>query len=174
MGGYGNGWNGSGSGIRVRQGQTIYVKFYSETGQNISLCFAEHGRGEGHWNSVGPEATDQIGNTATNPIILRITHAGTRQSMVTWTNGPGKSGGWAGPSAPGAYDLALDQHRKWTLPPIVVSEEKQPSFWQRFFGSPTPQTPSTGGVHAVSDAVQPLALLAGVLVLLGLLKRRLT
>src|SRR5688500_18249461 len=119
-GGYGDGWN-TGTGVSIRQGGTLYIKYYSDEGEN-ALSFSEHGRKpEGAWRAIGPVLSDGLGAHTQDPIILRISDVGTSKSTVAWINGNGKSGVWSGPQAPGPYDLALHSEARWTLPPIVIT-----------------------------------------------------
>ena len=53
MGGYGEGWGDAGRGISVREGGTLYIKYFSGEG-DASLHYADHGRKIGGWHGVGP------------------------------------------------------------------------------------------------------------------------
>ena len=166
MGSYGSGWGVTGTSVNVRQGGTLYIKYYSDA-PDAALCYADHGRDSGGWRAIGPALANGIGSHPNEPVILRITDVGTAKSTVAWINGPGKSGIWSGLPAPGPYDLALHNEARWTLPPIVVTEApKPPSFWSSVLGWLNPPTPApTGNLHSVPDGGTTALLL--VFALLG-------
>ena len=166
VGGYGEGWNYSGRGVSVRQGETIYIKFYSAT-PGVVLHYTEHGRRWGGWRTMGPALTDGIGDSHDFPVILRIAKAGTPESTVAWVNGRGTSGIWSGLSAPGTFDLALHGEAKWTLPPIVVNPEQNPPlFWARLLEWLNPPAGPADGFVSVPDEGLSAGLLALSLALL--------
>ena len=173
VGGFGEGWNYSGRGISVRQGETVYVKYYSDQPE-ASLYFTEHGRKWGEWRSVGPALTPDFGQTILDPVILKISNVGTPNCTIAWVNGRGTSGIWSGLPAPGPYDLALHGEARWTLPPIVVTEApKPPGFWAsllNWFNTPSPGP--SNGVYSVPDNGLTAGLLAFALLSLRALHRR--
>lgn len=170
-GGYGEGWSNSGRGVSVRQGETIYIKFYSAT-PGTMLHFTEHGRRWGGWRTLGPALTDGIGDSHDFPVILRISKAGTPESTVAWVNGRGTSGIWSGLQAPGPYDLGLHSEARWTQPPIVVHpEQKPPSLWARLLDWLNPPAEPAAGIASVPDEGLSAGLLALSLTLLLAIRR---
>jgi hypothetical protein len=148
-GGYGQGWGNVGQGLTIPSGGTLYVKYYSEAAGDTSLYYATHGTEWGSWNKTGPTPSTNVGTSAANPIILKIEHAGTPKSLVTWVNGAGT---WRALSAPATYDLALGRESRWTLPPITIqSAPKSKSIWATLFGSDAPPK-SEAEVTSVPDS----------------------
>lgn len=171
-GSYGKGWNHTGRSVSVRQGETIYIKFYSATPGVVLHC-TEHGRRWGGWRTMGPVLTDEITASHDLPIILRISKAGTPESTVTWLNGRDASGTWRGLPAPGPYDLALHDGAKWTLPPIVVTQDtKPPGFWAALLKWLNPPAEAPDDAVAVPDLGLSAGLLALSLTLLIAAQRR--
>ena len=127
MGGYGEGWGYAGASVRVPQGSTLYIKYYSDTG-DTALHYANAGRKWGTWRTMGPVLGRNIGAHPSDPVILKITDVGTSNSLVTWANGRGKCGTWCGLLTTGAYDLGLDSKTRWTRPPIIVTETPKSDF----------------------------------------------
>lgn len=170
-GGYGKGWNYTGRGVSVRQGETIYIKFYSAT-PGVALHYTEHGRRWGGWRTMGPALTGEITSSHDLPVILRISKVGTPESTVAWVNGRGTSGIWSGLPAPGPYDLALHGEAKWTLPPIVVNQEvKPPGFWAALLNWLNPPAETPDDAVAVPDTGLSAGLLALSLTLLIVMRR---
>lgn len=150
-GSYGNDWGVAGTGITIRQGGTLYIKYYSSR-EEAALSFADHGRKWGEWRVIGPVLTDNLAIHPNAPVVLRISDIGTPKSRVAWVNGRGRSGIWSGLSAPGAYDLALHEAAKWTLPPIVVTAVPKPTFWSNFLREPEPiQTTRSARIQSVPE-----------------------
>lgn len=172
VGSYGEGWGNAGSGIRVRQGDTLYIKYHSNV-EDAALCYADHGRKAGGWRAIGPTLADGIGRHSNEPVILKISDVGTPKSTVAWVSGPGKSGIWSGLVAPGPYDLALHDGARWTLPPIVVSElPKRGSFWASLAGWLNPETPApTEPIHSVPEEGLSVILLAFACLSLAAVRR---
>jgi hypothetical protein len=171
-GSYGDRWGYSGKGISVRQGGTIYIKFYSDVA-GAGLYFAEHGRRWGEWHMVGPVLTHGVGSHPNEPVILRISDVGTAGSTVAWVNARDKSGIWSGLPAPGPYDLALHANARWTLPPIMVTEAPRRSFWSGLLvRQPAEPPPPPDAVHFVPDGGQSIALSALAVLFLAFLHRR--
>ncbi|MGH7955955.1 MAG: hypothetical protein ACREH8_02965 [Opitutaceae bacterium] len=173
VGGYGEGWGNSGTGISVKQGDTLYVKYYSDEPE-VALSFANHGRRSGgDWQTIGPVLTNGVGTHPNDPIILRISDVGTSKSTVAWINGPGRSGIWRGPSTQGPFDLALHEDAKWTLPPIVVNEApKRASFWSTLLGSSNTAPPRPDdSIPSVADGGVTAALFALALLSLAMAPR---
>lgn len=161
-----------GSGIIVRQGGTLYIKYYSGAG-DAALNYADHGRKVDGWHSFGPVLADGVGLDINEPVILRISNIGTPESTVAWVNGKGPSGIWSGPTKPGPYDLALHGGAKWTSPPLVITDaSKKPSFWARLLGAPetAPTTPQDSFVY-VPDGGATATLLALALLSLAVVRR---
>lgn len=170
-GGYGKGWSYTGRGVSIRQGETLYIKFYSPT-QGVVLHYTEHGRRWGGWPTMGPVLTADVTASLDLPIILRISKAGTPESTVAWLNGQDTSGTWRGLPAPGPYDLALHGEARWTLPPIVVNQEvKPPGFWAAFVNWLNPSAETPDDVVAVPDLGLSAGLLALSLTLLIVVRR---
>lgn len=171
-GGYGKGWNYTGRGVSVRQGETIYIKFYSAT-PGVALHYTEHGRRWGGWRTMGPVLTGEITSSHDLPVILRISKVGTPESTVAWVNSRGTSGIWTGLPAPGPYDLALHGEAKWTLPPIVVNQEVKPhGFWAALLNWLNPPSETPDDAVAVPDTGRSAGLLALSLTLLLIARRR--
>jgi hypothetical protein len=174
VGGYGEGWGDAGRGISVREGGTLYIKYFSGEG-DASLHYADHGRKIGGWHGVGPMLADGVGLDVNEPVILKISGIGTPESVVTWVNGRGTSGLWSGITRPGPYDLALHDRAKWTSPPLVIVEApKRSSFWARVFRLP-PSGPTTPGesIFSVPDGGATAVLLGFALLCLTLARRML-
>ena len=171
-GGYGKGWSYTGRGVSVRKGETIYVKFYSAT-PGVALHCTEHGRRWGGWRTMGPALSEDVTASHDLPVILRISNVGTPESAVAWVNGRDTAGTWRGLLAPGPYDLALHGEAKWTLPPIVVSEDLKPQgFWAAFVNWLNPSAEETpGDFVAVPDTGLSAGLLALSLTLLIMVRR---
>ena len=129
VGVYGDAWGEAGTGISVRAGSTVYIKFYTHSRENPGLFYADHGRREPNWTRKGPELPEDQDHSAGTPVILRITDVGTRKSTIAWINSPQRTGIWAGIKQPGSYDLALHYDAQWTLPPLTVTEDTKPGFW---------------------------------------------
>jgi hypothetical protein len=173
VGAYGVGWGNTGTGITVRRGGTLYIKYHSGV-EGAALYYTEHGRKWDGWRTMGPVIADGIGSHPNEPVILKISDAGTPGSTVAWINGVGKSGIWSGLTSPGPYDLALHGDAQWTLPPIVVKEAAKPlSFWSNPIGWTNPSPPApTNPVHAVPDGGWAAVLFAfAVLILAGVHRR---
>jgi hypothetical protein len=126
-GGYGRGWGDVGKGVSVETGATLYIRYYADGGENVSLRYAAHGADWGSWQTIGPALTRTVGNSATNPIILKLSDLGTPRSTITWVNG---SGTWHGFNTLGAYDFALRADARWTLPPISITNGSSSSWWR--------------------------------------------
>jgi hypothetical protein len=109
--------------VRVHQGATLYIKYYSDAG-DAALHYTTAGRKWGAWRTMGPVLAHNIGTHPNDPVILKITEVGTSNSTVTWANGRGKCGTWSGLLTTGPYDLAIDYKTRWTRPPIIVTEPK--------------------------------------------------
>jgi hypothetical protein len=168
VGAFGEGWGATGTGINVREGETLYVKFYSSDKTNIALRYAEHGRDWDSWRTTGPAIQLGAGDGSGNPIILRISHIGTPRSTVMWTNGKGSSGRWTAFTSVGAYDLGLHPGKLWTVPPINVTKATESrSFWGDFFGWFKPDNPAATTIHSVPDGGATAALLALALLALA-------
>jgi hypothetical protein len=170
-GSYGAGWGKAGRGVTVRQGGTLYVKYYSGV-DDARLSFAEHGAKAVKWRAIGPVLAGGIGNHPGEPVVVKFSNVGTRDSTVVWTNGRGTSGRWSGLPAPGAYDLALHAGAQWTLPPIYVTQDSKPSFWSTFvalFRSDRPA--ATGPTYAVPETGGTAWLLGAALLALAIVKR---
>jgi hypothetical protein len=172
VGGYGDGWGNTGASVSVRQGGTLYIKYYAAA-NDAMLCYADHGRASGGWHAIGPALADGIGEHAGAPVILKISDAGTAKSAIAWVNGRGKSGIWPGLPAPGPYDLALHDGARWTVPPIVVTEvPKPPSFWSSVVEWLRSDAPAPASVaHSVPDAGASFVLFAIALVVLAMGRR---
>ena len=173
VGSYGQGWGNTGTGVTVRAGGTIYIKYYSEV-EDVTLGYADHGRKSDGWRSVGPVLEDRIGTLPNEPVILRITDAGTRKCTIAWINARGKSGLWNGPQAPGPYDLALHDGATWTVPPLVIQEvPNRPSFWAGIFGGrDVAPPPRSNLIVSVPDGGATAVLFAFALLSLALLRRK--
>ena len=172
MGGYGEGWGDAGTGLSVRQGGTVYIKYYSGKG-DAALHYADHGRKIGGWHATGPMLADGVGLDVNEPVILKISGIGTSESVVTWVNGRRTSGLWSGITRPGPYDLALHDRAKWTSPPLVITEApKRSSFWARVLGLPPsgPTNPSDA-IFSVPDSGATAALFALALLSLAIARR---
>ena len=161
VGGYGNAWGDAGTGITVRKGETIYIKYYREGRDSQSLYYADHGRGAGGWKTIGPVLSGDVGDGPSNPVILRISKVGTPGSTVAWMNGRGKSGIWSALPAPGPYDLAVHENSRWTLPPITITEQP-PSIWRNFMGWLKSDAPASSAAipSSVPDGGNTAALLS--------------
>jgi FtsP/CotA-like multicopper oxidase with cupredoxin domain len=171
-GAYGKGWNYAGQGVSVRQGDTVYVRYFSPN-PGVALHFTEHGRRWGGWPTMGPQLIDNIGLTHDFPVVLRISKIGTPECTITWLNGRGTSGLWSGMTTPGPYDLALHGEAKWTLPPIVVNEAPKPrGFWAQLASWLNPPSEPTDGIVSVPDNGLTAGLLAFSLTLLLMVRRR--
>jgi hypothetical protein len=171
-GGYGDGWGNANPGISIRQGGTLYIKYFSGAG-DAGLSYADHGRKIGGWHAIGPMLADGVGWDINEPVILKITKIGTPESRMTWVNPLGKSGSWSGLSKPGPYDLALYEGAKWTSPPLVVTDApKRSSFWARVLGLPESSPTKPGdGTFSVPDGGVTATLLAVALLSLALVRR---
>lgn len=163
---YGKGWSHTGQGVSVRQGETIYIRFFSNM-PGTSLHVTEHGRRWGGWRTLGPAVTEEIGSSRDFPIIIRLSKVGTPESTVAWLNGRGTSGIWSGLVAPGPYDLALHGEARWTLPPIIVNPEVKPTgFWAALLNWLKPAEEPPEQSFAVPDSGATAGLLALSLALL--------
>lgn len=173
VGDYGNGWTDAGGGISVRQGGTLYIKYYSGTGEG-ALNYADHGRRISGWHAIGPVLAEGVGLDVNEPVILKISEIGTSGSTVTWVNARGKSGIWSGLPKPGPYDLALHEGAKWSSPPVVVTEApKRSSFWARVLGtSPSSPTKPRDPIVSVPDGGATATLFALALLSLVFARRR--
>lgn len=171
-GAYGKGWNYAGQGVSVRQGDTVYIRYFSPN-PGVALHFTEHGRRWGGWPTMGPALVESVGLTHDFPVILRISKIGTPESLVTWINGIGPPGQWSAMTAPGPYDLALHGEAKWTLPPIVVKEATKPhGFWAQLVSWLSPPSEPSDGIASVPDTGLTAGLLAFSLTLLLVVRRR--
>lgn len=151
VGSYGDAWGNAGTGITVPQGGTLYIKYYSDR-HEAALSVADHGRQWGEWRAIGPILSDNLVTRPDAPVVLRVSDVGTSTSTVAWMNGRGRSGIWSGLTAPGAYDLALHEAAKWTLPPIVVTAVPKPSFWSNFLREPEAiQTTRSARIQSVPE-----------------------
>lgn len=178
-GDYGEGWGASGKGVTVRQGDTVYIKYYADTAGG-ALAYAEHGRTWGWWRTAGPAIEAKVGCGSSNPVILRISNIGTPSSTASWVNGTGTSGLWSAFTAPGPYDLGLAEDAQWTNPPLVVRER---SLFERLFGPLSSGSAGGGGdktsnfseptIHDVPEQGGTLALFGAALISLAWLRRKL-
>lgn len=122
---YSGEWGATGEGIVVRYRGTFYVRFYSPN-SGAELRVAAHGTPWGNWRTIGPRAASPFGTSAAAPVVLKFTEVGTPQSRITWVDGPGY---WTGLAHEGAYDFALHEHARWTLPPVIILRPPPPGFW---------------------------------------------
>lgn len=178
-GDYGDGWGASGKGVTVRQGDTVYIKYYADS-TGGALAYAEHGRSWGWWRTAGPAIEAAVGCGSSHPVILKISNIGTPSSTASWVNGSGQSGLWSAFTAPGPYDLGLGEDAQWTNPPLVVRER---SLLERLFGPFGSGNGAGGGsdkaasfsdatVHAVPDQGSTLALAAVALLTIAWARRK--
>jgi hypothetical protein len=174
VGAFGDGWGNTGTGISVREGETLYIKFYSSTRTNIALCYAEHGRDWDSWKTTGPAVDAGAGDSLERPIVLRISKIGTPSSAVMWMNGNRTSGMWSAFTETGAYDLGLRPGEMWTVPPINVTKAPPShSFWADLFGWLKSDTPEpTNAIHSVPDGGASVALLTLALLVLAAVRRK--
>jgi hypothetical protein len=170
-GNYGRSWDQAGIGVSVPQGGTFYVKYNSPV-SGASLHFADHGRKTGVWNPVGPRLAGGIGAHPGEPVMLKISAAGTPACSVTWMNGRESSGIWSGPPAPGPYDLALHDGAQWIGPAIVVTDApRKPGFWSSLFGPRRPTRPDDNRIVTVPDIGSSTVLFLMMLFTLAFLRR---